>query len=483
MEDRDACCTMKDQMFSDYDSDETIVDDSITGSDEEIDELQLKRLFLSSDISVTLGKSRAGQQSPEIQHMCKSVTRMHLDRMKTATKQVCEILSEEEASQSLLRNWTKGFGNPDSIISSKESKVLLDHENFSGLCEDSQHLIQSTECEVQEPHSENESPETSLLTGVIIRDHSNPEKEPVLLDNDEPQNEAPELIPTSERGKVESASEETVCSLEPPDPKESRNLPRTITSGLNRNSLLEPLSDSESMTQMEDMVDSQEYLSFMEVSTDDNSNLISEVLRAISSMQSPEVQSTRDQLGHIIVSDYSDGKSQIIMTQHSECYDDHNQEPGFTFVHEDGDHGRGKDGDIFPIQKTDKEEREETSCAKENAPQRSSPFHAAEICGLVSSHCPGAEQQLLTEVSLQGYKETCTIITEDQSHTIAADDHALCTQFSPSVTNNAKPTVSAGSSATCAVAGARSSWRIRKQVRDMAHNDREPPATPLTQKL
>ncbi|XP_075038011.1 ankyrin repeat domain-containing protein 31 isoform X2 [Mixophyes fleayi] len=470
MEERDTSPSMKVQMLSDYDSDETIVDDSIPGSDGEDDELQLKRLVLSSDVSVTtlaslhLGNRRIGlgPQSPEIQHMCASVTGTQMGSMKTATREVCDMLSKEELSQSLLRNWTKDSGNPKSGITSGKasSEDILDPTYFSGLCEDSQYLIQSAEYE--ETDSEDESPKTNLLSGIIINDHFSPEKETVLLkkfENIKLQNKAPDLILMSEKCNVETASEE--CSLELSDSEANTNLSRSITSDLKIDKLLDPINESESLSEMTDILDSQQYLPFMEVSTDDNSKLASELLKAIISVQSPEVQHAGDQLEHTMMGDHYDEENQITKTLHTEFFDDHTQVPSLTFLHEYSDYEREKGEDKLPTHSTNKETKEGPSQTEENNPRR--PFNTTKICGYTTSHCLSAGQQLVNQTSFQDSKENCTNITDDWDDITAVEDSSSCSQPSPSILNNTSPTVMVRNPGTGVVA-VRRSQRIPKKA-------------------
>ncbi|XP_069818889.1 ankyrin repeat domain-containing protein 31 isoform X5 [Dendropsophus ebraccatus] len=190
-EDGDGSPSKKSPVFTDYDSDETVVDDSILGSDEENDHLCLKRfsillsltfwMFINGHVPTTPDASvcpqkSVGIQSPEIHVISKSDPAAHIDSMETNTGQDFAILSEEEASQSLLRKWK---GNLQYAVpplrDNSPCQPTMDHTD---LCEDSQQLFDSFEQEVQENTRVEESQETQcLVPGIMAMDASCSEKE------------------------------------------------------------------------------------------------------------------------------------------------------------------------------------------------------------------------------------------------------------------------------------------------------------------
>ncbi|XP_066460986.1 ankyrin repeat domain-containing protein 31 [Eleutherodactylus coqui] len=140
---------------ADYDSDETMVDDSIPGSEEEEDELYLKRILINDDVFSTSAvslcpkKTNVGEQSPEIHFISKLIPAA---RIETATKQVSNTPSDEEASQSLLRNWEKNSKPIFPLL--KESCPCQPTMDHTGLCEDSQQLFDSSEIEETLPEKD-----------------------------------------------------------------------------------------------------------------------------------------------------------------------------------------------------------------------------------------------------------------------------------------------------------------------------------------
>ncbi|XP_056396092.1 ankyrin repeat domain-containing protein 31 isoform X3 [Hyla sarda] len=321
MKEEDGSTSKKTMAIADYDSDETVVGDSTPGSDDEEDELCLKRMFPKVDVPPTSGvsvcpkKIRVGEQSPEIHVIPKLDPAALIESVKTATRQESETLSEEEASQSLLRNWERKLKS--GVPPLKEDCSCQPPMDDTGLCEDSQQLFDSLE---EENCSVIESQEAQSLLPAII-DVSYPEKQTVLVDKVCMHNEDLNVSKTNKDG----------------------SFPDDMVIG----ELLQVSSESDSFA---DMIDD---LSFLEMSEDGSGELNAMVLAAINSMQNPQAQAARD----------GPNTERYHGQVNFDFNSDHTQIPDSLCTDESGEYKKLENG--LYMQKTDKMQTCRTAKSKE----------------------------------------------------------------------------------------------------------------------
>ncbi|XP_075694472.1 ankyrin repeat domain-containing protein 31 isoform X2 [Rhinoderma darwinii] len=531
MKEGDSPQSKKSHMFLDYDSDETVVGDSIPGSDDEEDELNFKRMFINGDVSPTSTVSlcskniNIGDQSPEIHYTSKLVPAARTESMETATKEVFDTLSEEEASQSLLRNWERnsesrvtphkdsypnqppmdytGDQSPEIHYTSKlvpaartesmetatkevfdtlseeeasqsllrnwernsESRVTPHKDSYpnqppmdyTDLCEDAQKLFDSFENE--ENNSEDESHKTSLLSAIIAIDRSSPEIE--MLDHMETvdvQNKDYNVNTTNKDGGANILSEEA----------QSRN----FTDELSIAELLQVSGESDSLTPLSDIIDE---LSFLEIPEDSNGEM-SQVLAAINSMDNPQMQCARD--GHAFKG------GQPYKQAHSEFSNDHTQTPGSVFADDCGKQKREENGNRLYIEKTYKETAEETIVAKKSNISTPSLLNVFNGVGCIPSddgHLFNAGENIVTQKSLQPYNEKSTL-TKDDCKNVSRND-ATCSQTSPPLLRQAKLAGKVSEIATCNGAVKRSRKISSKTIYEMSENEQQLPAVTYEQQV
>ncbi|XP_075447634.1 ankyrin repeat domain-containing protein 31 isoform X2 [Ascaphus truei] len=296
-EEGNSLIVVKANALSGYDSDETVVDDSIVGSDEEEDELHLKRLiFFKEDASFTstdnfLFENRPVEKpSPEIQRVCRLS-----NQLLQKTRQVYETQIEVEQSQSLLRNWLKESTKPKQAITS--SKTVDTSQPFVYMTD---FEAPQSECLMlpagrEQVNSDAESPEVSLLSGDIVTgtyDAGRKKELLVKLEALKLQNLHPGPEETDGMGKADSASEEIeACqSKQLPELSDTETCitPPNGDEELNIADLLKPLSGSGSLkglTPPTDMLEVHYSLSGMETSSESSTILSAELVTAINTMQ------------------------------------------------------------------------------------------------------------------------------------------------------------------------------------------------------
>ncbi|XP_073440115.1 uncharacterized protein [Dendrobates tinctorius] len=246
---------------ADYDSDETMVDDSIQGSDEDEDDSYFKRLFIiddycpTSDVGLCPTNKNVGKQSPEIHLISTFFPAAQANSMETASEQVSDTLLEEEASQSLLRNWKRLPPHKD-ICPSPPSMEL------EGLCEDAQQLFDS--CELED-NNVDESQDTSLQSAIVLMDVSYPIKEIVSSNNIDT------LNIQEKKHNVNDTSEDGGAHI-------VREKSRSFIDEINIEDLLKMSGEMVSFTELIND------LSFLEMPEDDNGELNSTLLAEINSM-------------------------------------------------------------------------------------------------------------------------------------------------------------------------------------------------------
>ncbi|XP_071994517.1 ankyrin repeat domain-containing protein 31 isoform X2 [Engystomops pustulosus] len=368
--------TKRTPVCEDYDSDETVIDESIPGSDEGEDELYLKRMLIQSDAYPTCAASlfpntsNNGQQSPEIHLISKLIQATQMESNGTAIKQI----SEEEPSQSLLRNW----GKKSRVLPTENTHCQL-MKNFNDLCEDSQQLFDSLELE--ENIIANESQNTSLLPALVTC----PENKMVSLDNNETvnvQNTDHNVSNTRNNGEINLFIEE---------PQSRRQV-----DFMSIDNMLKFFYASDSLTQLLEIGD----LSFLETPEDGSGQLNTTALL------NPPVQSSRD--GLIIEEDHCDRQAM------GEFSDNHTQIPGVLCTDEIGKRKKEEN-----TEKTDEETREETLVTEERTivtTLLSSGSFPSDGSNLLN-----VEKQSVTQNSLQESNKKSTI-TKDDSENISCTD-------------------------------------------------------------
>ncbi|XP_068104749.1 ankyrin repeat domain-containing protein 31 isoform X2 [Hyperolius riggenbachi] len=299
MEDYGLCC-LKPPTLSDCDSDETIVDGSLPGSDEEEDDSHLQRLFVNSSVPLSSptggiierNNNVLGQLSPEILPVGRAITGSFL-------RKVWGTPQEEETSQSILRNWTKHSSLPEmQAISIRDDTVCE-----PGLCEDAQHLIHSPACEVP---ANGEGALTPLPSGTGVKQSSHLQYK-VHESREQGELQLSDVKMVNEDYEAKSVNEETQL----PDVEIRRNTSGCVVAAEpSVYDLLKPLSPLGNETQMGDEISDQAYLLFIEKPRDDSSELTPELVESINSVLRLEVQSGIEQLQCNIVRDPSDKERQ-----------------------------------------------------------------------------------------------------------------------------------------------------------------------------
>ncbi|XP_055109109.1 ankyrin repeat domain-containing protein 31 isoform X3 [Symphalangus syndactylus] len=250
----------------DWDSDETVIEGSVTESDLEEKELPWRRLLFDQDTSLksefslhpdTRGMCK-GMPSPEIQLGFK--LREDLQEQMNKNKMM-PILSEDtilqsqdetERNQALLQTRK----NCSMFIGSfRQSGLSLNHQNIEGPEAESPEVLPHIEKELSEGR---DSPEVSLLSGtaitvsdtVAVKETSLIEPEKILAAPNtffEPRKEVT-LTMNSEETKDEESSLETFVSalerlLTSPESTQEEKL-FELASDFDRKELMNPLSDS-----------------------------------------------------------------------------------------------------------------------------------------------------------------------------------------------------------------------------------------------
>ncbi|XP_047273034.1 ankyrin repeat domain-containing protein 31 isoform X7 [Homo sapiens] len=251
----------------DWDSDETVIEGSVTESDLEEKELPWRRLLFDQDASLksefslhpdTRGMCK-GMPSPEIQLGFK--LREDLQEQMNKNKMM-PVLSEDtilqqsqdetERNQALLQTRK----NCSMFIGSfRQSGLSLNHQNIEGPEAESPEVLPHIEKELSEGR---DSPEVSLLSGtaitvsdtVAVKETSLVEPEKILAAPNtffEPRKEVT-MTMTSEETKDEESSLETFVSaleslLTSPESTQEERL-FELVSDFDRKELMNPLSDS-----------------------------------------------------------------------------------------------------------------------------------------------------------------------------------------------------------------------------------------------
>ncbi|XP_069818886.1 ankyrin repeat domain-containing protein 31 isoform X2 [Dendropsophus ebraccatus] len=430
-EDGDGSPSKKSPVFTDYDSDETVVDDSILGSDEENDHLCLKRfsillsltfwMFINGHVPTTPDASvcpqkSVGIQSPEIHVISKSDPAAHIDSMETNTGQDFAILSEEEASQSLLRKWK---GNLQYAVpplrDNSPCQPTMDHTD---LCEDSQQLFDSFEQEVQENTRVEESQETQcLVPGIMAMDASCSEKEIVDYIKEGVQNKDYNVSKMSKDGGAKTVSEED----------QSTSFFDEMTIG----EFLLLSNESDSFPQLTDIIDD---LPFLEMPEDGSGELNTALLAAVNSMQSSPVQSASHR--HTI--------EREIRQVDCESSNDHMMFPDLVFTDESVEYKKQEKG--LYKQKINKEILEETLVESNVSP--SSLFNGIGCTPRVSSHLSNAGEKSVTQKSPQDFEDKeKLIVTKGDCENVSWND-VSCSQTSLSILEQVKPASKVSKTAT-----------------------------------
>ncbi|XP_075198386.1 ankyrin repeat domain-containing protein 31 isoform X2 [Anomaloglossus baeobatrachus] len=423
MKEGDSSRTNKTPMYSDYDSDETMVDDSIPGSDEEQDETYLKRIFINGNLSPTSAsglcptKKNVGKMSPEI-HVISNF--LPAASMETALKQVSHTMLEEEASQSLLRNLER-------LPPYNDSGPSLPSKDLTGLCEDSQPLFHSFELEMQNNNSDGFQ-DSSLLSAITAIDVSYPDIEMVPLDNIETV-----CIPEKDQNVSDTSKDEgaNIACEEP----------GSFIDDMSIDKLLKITGEMDSFTQLTEIIDD---LSFLEMSEDGSGELTETLLAAINCMQDPQsLQSGKE--GCSVEEDYPDTQG------NTDFSNDNIQIPG---PDESVKHKREF------IQKIDKEILEETIANEESTSISPSMLNSLGCIPSDISQLFNVEEQLYTQNSLPVFDENSTCIKGQN----VSWNEASCSQTCPSLLEKVKPTMEVSKIATCNKAATQGSTNEEQNV-------------------
>ncbi|XP_069606388.1 ankyrin repeat domain-containing protein 31 [Ranitomeya imitator] len=407
----------KTRMDADYDSDETMVDDSILGSDEEEDDSYFKRIFINDDYSPTSDSGlcptnkNVGKQSPEIHLVSKIFPAAQANSMETASKQVSDTLLEEEASQSILRNWKRLPPHKDT----GDSPPSMDPE---GICEDAQQLVDS--CELED-NNVDESQDNNLQSAIIPMDVCYPKNELVSSDNIETL-DIPEkknnVNDTSEDGGAHIVCEES----------------RIFIDEINIDDLLKMSGEMVSFTEL--IGD----LSFLEMPEDGSDELNSTLLAEINSMQHPQsLQSAGE--GCSMEGDHPDYRQ-----GNSDC-SNKQQLPG---TDESVKHNREDYG--LSIQKTDKETPEESVVNEESTGISPSLLNIFGCIPNGISHLFNVEKQSVTQKSLPVSNPNSEKSTLNKDTTVSWNGSSL-SQTSLPCLEEVKPISEVSKTATCSTAG------------------------------
>ncbi|XP_053452227.1 ankyrin repeat domain-containing protein 31 isoform X2 [Nycticebus coucang] len=253
----------------DWDSDETVIEGSVTDSDLEEEELPWRSLLFDEDTSLGSGFSLhpdtsgtyKGMSSPEIQLGFKF--RKDLQEQMSENKMMC-VLSED----TLLEQPQDESEQDESLLQTKNNYLTftgpfpqaglpLNHQNFKEPEAENPEVLSDIEKDLNE---ERDSPEASLLSGtattvsdmVAIKEKSLITPETILAVPNtfsEPGKEVPLTLSSEETKDEESSLETFVSALErlltsPESTQEERLF--EIMNDFDPRELMNPLSDSQS---------------------------------------------------------------------------------------------------------------------------------------------------------------------------------------------------------------------------------------------
>ncbi|XP_068104764.1 ankyrin repeat domain-containing protein 31 isoform X4 [Hyperolius riggenbachi] len=418
MEDYGLCC-LKPPTLSDCDSDETIVDGSLPGSDEEEDDSHLQRLFVNSSVPLSSptggiierNNNVLGQLSPEILPVGRAITGSFL-------RKVWGTPQEEETSQSILRNWTKHSSLPEmQAISIRDDTVCE-----PGLCEDAQHLIHSPACEVP---ANGEGALTPLPSGTGVKQSSHLQYK-VHESREQGELQLSDVKMVNEDYEAKSVNEETQL----PDVEIRRNTSGCVVAAEpSVYDLLKPLSPLGNETQMGDEISDQAYLLFIEKPRDDSSELTPELVESINSVLRLEVQSGIEQLQCNIVRDPSDKERQTPVWNVSSL--DVTLIPNTAPAQEDSDHMTEEGGCKLSLQNSGQVIQEDIPLVASQESQTLLPLSVPGSIryGLTTSRqCCTADLDHDEQIECLHSKKHSTFIVHDQN-----DDSS---QHSPSILAN-----------------------------------------------
>ncbi|XP_045141156.1 ankyrin repeat domain-containing protein 31 [Echinops telfairi] len=250
----------------DWDSDETVIEGSVSESDFDEEELPWRRLFFGEDVALRaeskphpdINEICKGMPSPEIQlgfklrdNLQKQMNKSQMMRVLNGTTVLQQSEDEVEQNQALLQ-----ANCPMFSVSVPQTELSLNHQNIQGPGTENTEVLPHTEKAVNE---DSNSPVISLLSGTTgkmpglfaVKEMPLMETKGSTAQNtfSEPGKKVTFSI-TSETTKDEESSCETfVSSLEnlPESNKEERECP--IMNTFEPIDLMNPLSDSLSSTQ------------------------------------------------------------------------------------------------------------------------------------------------------------------------------------------------------------------------------------------
>ncbi|XP_072593076.1 ankyrin repeat domain-containing protein 31 isoform X3 [Vulpes vulpes] len=255
---------------ADYDSDETVIDGSVTESDPEEEELPWRRLLFDQDTSLrseySLHPYRSGMckgtSSPEIQlgFKLRENPREQMSKNKIMPLSETALLQqpqdEMEQNQALFQN-RKSF--PLFTVSFSQAKLSLNHQSIQGPEAENSEILPNPEKELS---TDRNSPEISFLSGtatkvsdvMVVKEKSLVEpKEILAVPNkfSESGKEAPLTMNSEETQDEESSLKTFVSALEklltsPEITQEERLF--EIMSDFESKELTNPLSNSPSST-------------------------------------------------------------------------------------------------------------------------------------------------------------------------------------------------------------------------------------------
>ncbi|XP_043831896.1 ankyrin repeat domain-containing protein 31 [Dromiciops gliroides] len=290
----------------DWDSDETMVEGSVTESEREDEELPLKRLFFAQDSSFISDPSfHSGLRgiygeasSPEIHLVCKLKEYLQEQMNKHMIKPLSEGGNETELSQALTQDemdyslFTEEGPQDDQVLDSENSySAGFDAEDLG--------FLQRPEKELSDG---DDSPEISLLSGAVITSYGTVKVKKKSSENMEGSSVLSESLKTVTLPSREIKGEDIPCEMLMPTIEDSSGFSESIlgeypfiVNEFETRELLKPLSDlgsPKSMSPLDHLLICQEDgLSEDMQENEKNDALPAELLTALNTLSESMVES------------------------------------------------------------------------------------------------------------------------------------------------------------------------------------------------
>ncbi|CAM5145271.1 unnamed protein product [Natator depressus] len=306
--------------ISDSDSDETVVEGSVTESDLDEEELHMKRLsFVNKDISLTTETIFADEirrvngvlenLSPEIQLVCKFSDNLENMKQKNQINPLAHKRSETEQSQSLLQGavFTTKISQPGLPLNASVGR----EQNYTvGLDDDMSGFLKTERKISHRLTDEDDSPERSLLSSAVVKETLMAPKEwtsenvfpGVLKDCQSATMTITEIDTRVKDNSLEKSTPDFILSSTSEKiSRETLTEQSIMADEFEIRDLLKPLSDSESpemINPLHDTLQCQGDALSVDRSVDENSNVLPlELLTALNSFSESVVQPLRQLVG------------------------------------------------------------------------------------------------------------------------------------------------------------------------------------------